>query len=90
MEVLGGGAEHLRAEQILDLLVLFTGLGAAPVVAGQFLHSLGRGRRQRLQLQLGEPGVVVERPGEFLAFGQHRLVEQALDVGEGAVEVVIA
>ena len=34
--------EHLPAEQILDLLVLFARLLAAPVVVGQLLHGLGR------------------------------------------------
>ena len=80
--------EHLAAEQILDLLVLFAGLAAAPVVVGELLDGLRRRRRQRLELQLVEPGVVVERAGQLLAFGQHRLVEQLLDLLQGAVEVV--
>ena len=80
--------EHLAAEQILDLLVLFARLTAAPVVVGQFLHGLGRRRRQRLDPHLVEPGVVVERAGQLLALGQHRLVEQLLDLLQGAVKVV--
>ena len=77
--------EHLTAEQILDLLVLFAGLGAAPVVVGQLLHRLGGRGRQRVQLQLAEAGVVVQRAGQLLALGQHGLVEQLLDLLQGAV-----
>ena len=77
--------EHLAAEQILDLIVLFAGLGAAPVVLGQLLDGLGRRRRERVQLQFAEAGVVVQRAGQFLAFGQHGLVEQLLDLLQGAV-----
>ena len=80
--------EHLPAQQILDLLVLFAGLAAAPVVVGQLLHRLGRRRGQRLELQFAEPGVVVQRPGQLLALRQHRLVEQPLDLLQGAVKVV--
>ena len=80
--------EHLAAEQILDLLVLFPRLGTAPVVVGQLLHGLGRRRGQRLDPHLLEPGVVVERAGQFLALGQHRLVEQLLDLLQRAVKVV--
>ncbi len=72
--------EHLAAEQILDLLVLFAGLAAAPVVVGKLLDGLGRRRRQRLQLKLRKAGVVVQRGGQLLALGQHRLVEQLLDL----------
>ena len=77
--------EHLAAEQILDLLVLFARLRAAPVVVGQLLDGLGRRRRQRVELQFAEPGVVVQRAGQFLALGQHRLVEQLLDLLQSAV-----
>ena len=80
--------EHLPAEQILDLVVLLPRLGASPVVVRQLLHGLGRRRRQRLDLQLGEPGVVVEGAGQLLALGQHGLVEQLLDLLQGAVKVV--
>ena len=80
--------EHLAAEQILDLLVLFARLLAAPVVVGQFLHGLGRRRRQRLDPHLVESGIVVERAGQFLALGQHGLVEQLLDLRQSAVKVV--
>ncbi|CFR95587.1 Uncharacterised protein [Mycobacterium tuberculosis] len=51
--------EQLTAEQILDLLILFAGLPAAPAVFGQLLYCLGRRGRKRVQLQLGEAGVVV-------------------------------
>ena len=80
--------EHLPAEQILDLLVLFARLLAAPVVVRQLLHGLGRRRRQRLDPHLVESGVVVERAGQLLALGQHRLVEQLLDLLQGAVKVI--
>ena len=80
--------EHFAAEQILDLLVLLAGLRGAPVVFGELLHRLGRGRRQRFQLQLAEPGVVVERARQLLALGQHRVIEKLLDLGQRAVEVV--
>ena len=77
--------EHLTTEQILDLLVLLSRLVAAPVVFGKLLHGLGRRRRQRIQLQFAEAGVVVQRAGQFLALGQHRLVEQLFDLLQGAV-----
>ena len=77
--------EHLAAQQILDLLVLFAGFRAAPVVLGQLLDSLGRRRRQGIELQFTEAGVVVQRAGQLLAFGQHGLVEQLLDLLQGAV-----
>ena len=77
--------EHLAAQQILDLLVLFAGLRAAPVVVRQLLDGLGRRRRQRVELQFAEAGVVVQRAGQLLAFGQHGLVEQLLDLLQGAV-----
>ena len=80
--------EHLPAEQILDLLVCGFSLAATPVVFGQFLHGLRRRRRERLDLHLGEAGVVVERPGEFLALREHGFVEQLLDVLQRPVEVV--
>ncbi len=80
--------EHLAAEQILDLVVLLARLLAAPVVVGQLLHGLRGRRRQRLDPHLVEAGVVVERAGQFLALGQHRLVEQLLDLLQGAVKVV--
>ncbi len=77
--------EHLAAEQILDLLVLLARLTAAPVVVGEFLDGLGRRRRQRVQLQLAEAGVVVEGAGQLLAFGQHGLIQQLLDLLQGSV-----
>ena len=80
--------EHLPAHQVLDLLVLLPRLRAAPVVLGQLLHGLGRRRRQRLELQLAESGVVVERARQLLALGQHGLVEQLLDLLQRAVKVV--
>ena len=80
--------EHLAAEQILDLFVLFARLGAAPLVVGQFLYCLGRRRGQRLDPHLLEAGVVVERAGQLLALGQHRFVEQLLDFLQSAVKVV--
>ena len=82
--------EHLAAEQIFDLVVLLTRLVAAPVVFGELLHSLGRRRRKRIQLQLAEPCVVVQRAGQFFALGQHRLVEQLLDLLQRAIQVVLA
>ena len=80
--------EHLAAEQILDLLVLFARLLTAPVIVGQLLHGLGRRRGQRLDPHLLEPGVVVKSARQLLALGQHRLVEQLLDLLQRAVEVV--
>ena len=77
--------QHLAAEQILDLLILFAGLRAAPVVVGQLLHGLGRRRRKRLELQFAEARVVVQRTGQSLAFGEHSLVEQFLDLLQGSV-----
>ncbi len=81
--------EHLATHQVLDLLVLLLRLLGAPLVLGEFLHRLGGRVRQRLQLQLVEPSVVVECAGEFLALGEHGLVEQLLDVLQCAVEVVV-
>ena len=72
--------EHLAAEQILDLVVLLARLVAPPVVFRELLHGLGRRRRERIQLQFAEPRVVVQRAGQFFALGQHRLVEQFLDL----------
>ena len=72
--------EHLAPEQILDLLVFFPRLAAAPVVVGEFLHGFGRRRRERIQLQLAESRVVVQRAGQGFALGQHRLVEKLFDL----------
>ena len=80
--------EHLAAEQILDLVVLLARLVAAPLVVGQLLHCLGRRRRQRLDPHLVEPRVVVQSTRQLFTLGQHRLVEQLLDLLQGAVKVV--
>ena len=82
--------EHLPAEQVFDLLVLFSRLVAAPVVFGQLLNGFGRRRRQRVQLQLAEARVVVQRAGQFFALGQHGFVEQLFDLLQRAVQVVVA
>lgn len=79
--------EHLPAEQVADLLVILSGLRAAPVVVGEFLHGLRRRRRQFLDPHLGEPRVVVEGPGQFFAFLEHGAIEKLAHLLEGAVEV---
>ena len=77
--------EHLAAEQILDLVVLLARLVTAPAVFGELLHGFGRRRRKRLQLQLTKARIIIQRAGQFLALGQHRLVEQFLDLLQSAV-----
>ena len=80
----------LLAQSVKDLLVEPAGLVAGPVIPGQFLHRPGGRARQTVQYRLCEPRVVIVAPGQLVAFGRQRLVEQLLGPGHRAVEVAAA
>jgi len=85
--------EHLAAEQVLDLLVLLPGRRALPVVVVELLDGRRRRRGEAVELHLGEGTVAVVEVGvarQLAPFGEHGLVEQLLDLLQGAVEVVLA
>ena len=78
----------LPAEQLGDLLVRLPGCAGAPLIVTQLVDRGRRRRRQILQLQFGESGVVVQIAGQLLAFGQHRLIEQLAYLVQRAVEAM--
>ncbi len=75
LHALEPGFHQFLAEKILDFLVLFAALFGAPVVVRQFVHGGGGARWQRVQLGLGEPGVVGRVGEQGAAFGFQRLVQ---------------
>ena len=83
--------EQLPAEQVLDLLVVLAGLAGGPVVVAQLAHGRRGGVGEVLELHLAEGAVGVVHhgvAGQLLALLEQRVVEQLLDLLEGAVEVV--
>ena len=80
------GVQHLRAQQVGDLLIGRSRLRRAPLVVGQLANRPRGVRRQRVQLGFGKPsgvGRIREQRGPF-AF--QRLVEQLPDLLQGAVQ----
>ncbi len=83
--------EQLAPQQVLDALVVLARLRALPLVGRELTHRGSRRTRQRIELQLGECALAVveiDVARELAALGQHGPVEQLLDLGQGAVELV--
>jgi hypothetical protein len=75
-----GAVEHLPAQQVLDLLVGLPGLVRAPVVVLERPDGAGGVVGQRVELGLGQPGVVVRVGEQLPPLGLQRLVEQLADL----------
>ena len=78
--------EHVAAQPVENVAVDPLGLRRRPAVLGQLLDRRRRRPRQRVELSLGEPGVVAVDLGERLLLRRQRLVELGLRAGDGAVE----
>jgi hypothetical protein len=79
--------EDLPPQQVEDVLPVLLTLGAAPLVVVQLAHLSGGVVGERVEVHLGEAGVVAVPAGQELTFRRQCLVELLADLVQGAREV---